>query len=136
MRKSQRSLAHWHLLSFLCLIDYSLGLSTSHSAVTSQETRAQATQASPGHSLRMRYLEPPQTYLLFPIPGEPPRAGAQFLHPTLTEGTGIFTELQCAHGHLPTFPAHAGWRPLTSALLCPEPHLFLPPRLLHNLLQP
>lgn len=68
----------------------------------------------------MRHSELPQPYLLFPIPGEPPRARAQFLRPTLTEGIGVFAELQCTHGHLPTFPAYAGWRPLTSAPLCPD----------------
>lgn len=68
----------------------------------------------------MRHSEQPQPFLLFPIPGEPPRARAQFLRPTLTEGIGVFAELQCTHGHLPTFPAYAGWRPLTSAPLCPD----------------
>lgn len=125
VRKSQRSLAHWPLLSFLCLSDYSLGLSTSHFAATSQETRARATQSSPGHSTAHASLG--TTSDISPLPNTRGAPACQ----------GIVSASHTHRGDMGLCRASVCSRPsanLPSSTL-PRPHLCLSPRLLHNPLQ-
>lgn len=50
--------------------------------------------------------------------GSPCLLGHSSVSYTHREDRSLFTELQCANSHLPTFPAYVGWLWLTSAPLC------------------
>lgn len=54
------------------------------------------------------------------ITGVPAYWGTASVSYTHREDRSLFTELQCANSHLPTFPTYGGWLWLTSAPLCPD----------------